>query len=65
MVLCISTGITASPKIFFISLAVLKLITCVRLLPFSFGDALDSGRSLELASIFPKCNDGLDKPSYS
>ena len=28
-------------------------------------DLLDTGRSLELASIFPKCSDGLDKPSYS
>ena len=36
-----------------------------RLLPFSSRDVLDTGRSLELASIFPKCSDGLDKPSYS
>ena len=36
-----------------------------RLLLFSSRDVLDTGKSLELASIFPMCNDGLDKPSYS
>ena len=36
-----------------------------RLLPFSSLDVLDIGRSLALASIFPKCSDGLDKSSYS
>ena len=36
-----------------------------RLFPFSSRDVLDTGRSLELTSIFPKCSDGLDKPFYS
>ena len=38
---------------------------CSGYLPFSSCDVLDTGRSLELASIFPKCSNGLDKPSYS
>ena len=34
-----------------------------RVLPFSARDVLDNGRSLELARIFPKFSDGLDKYS--
>ena len=43
----------------------LEINNMVPAIAISSRDVLDTGRSLELASIFPKCNDGLDKPSYS
>ena len=55
---------TVSPMIFFISLAVLKLTSCVPKIADFFLHVLDLGKFSALASTFLAHDDELDKPSF-